>query len=376
MSRSTRSSRISMLVFALILAMVACKLALAPDDPPPPTVTDPAPDPGAFEPIELPVGYGADGGWIEVYFTDPSNPLGEDLRGGPDERLAAAIREARLSVDVAAYSLSLWSIRDALIEAHNRGVLVRVVMESTNLDKSVPQELKDAGIPMLGDRREGLMHDKFVVIDRAEVWLGSMNFTTNGGYDDNNNLIRIRSTKVAENYTTEFDEMFVDDMFGTDRVPLTPYPSLTVNGVALEIYFSPDDGVAEHLVGLLNNAEESIFFMAYSFTADDMGEAIRSRALAGVTVAGVMEESQFKSNIGTEYDPFKQAGLDVHLDGNNGLMHHKVFVIDRSIVVTGSYNFSASAEDRNDENVIIFYSPEIAELFLAEFGRVYEAAQP
>ncbi len=372
----SRFSRISILPVVLILALAACKLALPPNAPPTPTVTDPAPGPNAFEPIPLPVGFGADGGWIEVYFTDPTNPLGEGLRGGPDERLAAAIREARLSVDVAAYSLNLWSIRDALIEAHNRGVLVRVVMESTNMDKSVPQELKDAGIPMLGDRREGLMHDKFVVIDRAEVWLGSMNFTTNGGYDDNNNLIRIRSTKVAENYTTEFDEMFVDDQFGPDRVPRTPYPSLTVNGVALEIYFSPDDGVAAHLVSLLDNAEESIFFMAYSFTADDLGEAIRARALEGVTVAGVMEESQFKSNTGTEYDPFKQAGLDVRLDGNEGLMHHKVIVIDRSIVVAGSYNFSASAEDRNDENVIIFYSPEIAELFLAEFGRVYGEAQP
>ncbi len=370
----TRFSRNLMLLVVLTLALAACEPA--PDGPPPPIVTDPAPGPNAFEPIPLPVGFGADGGWIEVYFTDPTNPLGDDLRGGPDERLAAAIREARLSVDVAAYSLNLWSIRDALLEAHNRGVLVRLVMESTNMDKSVPQELKDAGIPMLGDRREGLMHDKFVVIDRAEVWLGSMNFTTNGGYDDNNNLIRIRSTKVAENYTTEFDEMFVDDKFGPDRLPRTPYPSLTVNGVGMEVYFSPDDGVAGHLVSLLNNAEESIFFMAYSFTADDLGEAIRSRALAGVTVAGVMEEDQFKSNIGTEFDPFKQAGLDVRLDGNDGLMHHKVFIIDRSIVVTGSYNFSASAETRNDENVIIFYSPEIAELFLAEFGRVYEEAQP
>jgi phosphatidylserine/phosphatidylglycerophosphate/cardiolipin synthase-like enzyme len=354
----------------------ACDPAPTPNYPPQHRVTDPGPVRNAFDPIELPVGYGADGGWIEVYFTDPFDPQGENLRGGPDERLAAAIREARLSVDAAVYSLNLWSIRDALIDAHNRGVLVRVVMESTNMDKSVPQELKDAGIPMLGDRREGLMHDKFVVIDRAEVWLGSMNFTTNGGYDDNNNLIRIQSTKVAENYTTEFEEMFVDDKFGPDWLLRTPYPSLTVNGVAMEIYFSPDDGVAEHLLGLLDRAEESIYFMAYSFTADNLGEAIRSRAQHGVAVAGVMEEEQVKSNIGTEYDPFKQAELDVRLDGNFGLLHHKVFIIDRSIVVTGSYNFSASAETRNDENVVVFYSPEIAELFLAEFERVYAEAQP
>ena len=72
----------------------------------------------------------------------------------------------------------------------------------------------DAGIPVLGDRREGLMHDKFVVIDRSEVWLGSMNYTYSGTYEDNNQLIHIRSVEMAENYTTEFEEMFVDDKFG------------------------------------------------------------------------------------------------------------------------------------------------------------------
>ena len=89
-----------------------------------------------------------------------------------------------------------------------------------------------------------------------------------------------------------------------------------------------------------------------------------------------MEEGQVKSNVGTEYDPFKQAGLDVRLDGNEGLMHHKVIVFDHAIVITGSYNFSASAETRNDENIVIIYSPEGAEQFLIEFQRVYSKAQP
>jgi phosphatidylserine/phosphatidylglycerophosphate/cardiolipin synthase-like enzyme len=56
-------------------------------------------------------------------------------------------------------------------------------------------------------------------------------------------------------------------------------------------------------------------------------------------------------------------------------MHHKVIIIDRSIVITGSYNFTASAEDRNDENIVIFFSPEIAHLFIVEFERVFNAAQ-
>jgi phosphatidylserine/phosphatidylglycerophosphate/cardiolipin synthase-like enzyme len=87
-----------------------------------------------------------------------------------------------------------------------------------------------------------------------------------------------------------------------------------------------------------------------------------------------MDESQIKSNQGTEFDPFIQAGLNIRSDNLPGLMHHKVMIIDESIVVTGSYNFTASAEDRNDENLVIIYSPEIARLYLAEFQRVFQQA--
>ena len=57
------------------------------------------------------------------------------------------------------------------------------------------------------------MHNKFTVIDRLEVWTGSMNYTINEAYFNDNNLIRIRSEQLAENYSTEFEEMFVDDQF-------------------------------------------------------------------------------------------------------------------------------------------------------------------
>ncbi len=327
-----------------------------------------------LEEIPLDIGFGMDGGWYELYFTDPINPQADSLRGGPDLRLAAAIDEARLSVDMAAYSISLWSVRDALINALHRGVTVRIVMESSNRDRDVPQELIDAGISIIGDRREGLMHDKFVIIDRSEVWLGSMNFTIGGGYKDNNNLLRIYSQKLVENYQKEFDEMFVDDHFGPDTVSDTPNSVLFVNGTMLENYFSPDDGVSDVIVDLLSDAQESIYFMAYSFTSDSISEVIQARAAEGVTVAGVMDYSQMKSNKGGEYDTFAQAGYDVRTDGIKGLMHHKVFIIDEQIVITGSYNFSRSAEERNDENILVIYNTDIAQEFLKEFERVQAEA--
>jgi len=254
-------------------------------------------------------------------------------------------------------------------------VEVRMVMESTNMLDVVPKALIDAGIPIIGDNQPGLMHDKFMVIDRSEVWTGSMNFTTSGAYDDNNNLIRIRSVKVAEDYTVEFEEMFVRKFFGPDIIAATPYSHPTIDGVPLEIYFSPDDGVARRIVELLRGAQQSIHFLAYSFTAPDFGDILLQKAKKGLNVSGVMEEEQVKSNQGTEFTPFQQAGLPVYKDGNPGQMHHKVFIIDEKIVITGSYNFSASAENTNDENVVIFFDQQIAMQYMDEFKRVLAEAQ-
>ena len=362
--------KILILIFIFTL-LSACDLTTA-SPPTAPTVDSVTGLSATLTEIPLGAGYAVRGAWFELYFTDPESPLASQETGGPDGPLADAIDSARLSVDVAIYSLSLNSIRDALLRAHDRGVQVRMVMESDNLDRSDPQKLKDAGIPILGDRREGLMHDKFVVIDNAEVWMGSMNFTNSGGYTDNNNLMRIRSVKMAENYTKEFEEMFINDKFGPDVVAETPNPRVTIDGTPIDVYFAPDDNVQASFLELINNAQESIYFMAFSFTSDPIGEAVRVSAKDGIVVAGVIETEQVKSNIGTEFDPFSQAQLDVYKDGNPGLMHHKVMIIDENIVIFGSYNFTNSAETKNDENLIVIYNEDIAAQFMAEFQRVYK----
>jgi phosphatidylserine/phosphatidylglycerophosphate/cardiolipin synthase-like enzyme len=190
-------------------------------------------------------------------------------------------------------------------------------------------------------------------------------------------LLHLRSSEIAEDYQVEFNEMFQEDLFGTDDLALTPNTVVQIGDSVVEIYFSPDDNVQNRLLELLESAEESIYFLAYSFTADPLGEAIRSRAAAGVTVAGVMENDQVRSNSGTEYDPFQQAGLDVRLDTDDSTQHNKIIIIDEHIVVTGSYNFSSNAEEINDENVVIIINRGAAAVYLEEFWRIFtQALQP
>lgn len=313
--------------------------------------------------------------WFEVYFTDPDSPEASTLRGGPDAALAKAIHQAKLSVEVAMDNLDLWSLRDALLAAHRRGIDVRVVIESDNLRSEEVQILLENGIPIQDDLNAGLMHNKFVILDRYEVWTGSMNFTVNGAYRSDNNLIRIRSPELAQDYLVEFNEMFADHQFGANSPDNTPLPRFLVDGTQVEVYFSPDDSTIKRIIDLIGTAREEVLFMAYSFTDDDLAFALKEAVDSGIKVAGVMDKSQALGNIGGEYGYLQKNGIDVRLDGNPFSMHHKVILIDDRIVVTGSYNFSHSAKTRNDENTLVIHSPEIATLYKEEFERVWSKAQ-
>jgi phosphatidylserine/phosphatidylglycerophosphate/cardiolipin synthase-like enzyme len=240
-----------------------------------PTATPVALEASSMSEIPLHVGHGVRGPWFDVYFSDPSNPLSTQMTGGLDERLVAAVDAARLSVHAAIFNITLNALRDALLRAHRRGVEVRLVTESDNMDGEDLQLLIAGGIPVLGDRRESTMHNKFMVVDGAEVWTGSMNFTVSGTYLDNNTLVRISSAALAYDYETEFGEMFEDDKFGDRTGRPTPYPQVEIAGTQLEVYFSPDDGVEAAIVDLLDSAEQSIHFLAFSFTSDRLGDAIR-----------------------------------------------------------------------------------------------------
>ena len=312
---------------------------------------------------------------ILILFSDPGGPASTTYRGGPDALLAQAIDEARYSVDVAMYNMDLWSLRDALLRAHRRGVSVRMVTDSDNILEREIQELLDADIPVLGDRREPLMHHKFVVIDRLDVWTGSMNMTVSGAYRNDNNLVRIRSSELAENYTREFEEMFLEDRFGALSQRDTPHPQVNVQGISIEVFFSPDDDPERRITELLLEAEQSIDFMAFAFTSDAIADAMLARFQAGVPVCGVIERGQ-AANAGSEYERLLQSGIDLRLDANERNMHHKVIIIDGAAVITGSYNFSRSAREFNDENVLVLHDAGLAERFLLEFNRIFEMAAP
>jgi len=348
--------------------------------------TIPTPAPGQQQnPTQLPnPTSGAAGGpaasWYEVYFTTPRYPdRPEDHHGSLDERLVAFIDTATKTIDLADYDFDLENVANALARAAQRGVRVRMVTDTdtlTNKDAAVQKAfgiVKQAKIPIVDDQRAPIMHNKFLVVDNAAVWTGSWNFTVGDTYRLNNNAIKIMSPELAQNYTAEFEKMFVERKFGPNKPAGVPHPKLTIDGIQVENYFAAEDHVASHVVDHLNQAKQSIHFLAFSFTHDGIGQAVMDRARAGVQVAGVFETTGSETRF-SEFGKMKQAGIDVLQDGNPYSMHHKVFVVDGHLVMFGSFNFSDSADNDNDENLLIVDDPALAAAFEAEFQRVRQVA--
>ena len=307
------------------------------------------------------------GAW-RIYFSEVN------VSGSPyslEKRLVNRLGAATARVDAALYHLDSTPVADALIKAHNRGVQVRVVTEADNVDEQEIERLQAAGISVADDGdNEGYMHHKFIVIDERYVWTGSYNTTYNGAYKNNNNVILIDSVPLAYNFTQEFRDLFLNARVGKSAGAFIAYPRIKL-GEETEVatYFSPGSDTISPLLREIKSAEKSIHFMAFSFTHDRLGNAMRDRFKSGVDVRGVFEARQVDQY--SEYEKLEAAGLPVIKDRNSGAMHHKVIVVDEETVITGSYNFSKNAEERNNENLLIIKgNREIAAAYLAEFEKI------
>jgi phosphatidylserine/phosphatidylglycerophosphate/cardiolipin synthase-like enzyme len=360
-------------ILLVMLAIAGIVFLYESANTPPPTATP-----------EAPVSKGGrtaiSSGLIKAYFTTPSlvYPDRRDQRANSPLLAAviADIAEADRTIDLAVFDLDLNSLADALIAADKRGVQVRLVIDSENLETpevaEVTGRMQKAGVAITFDAREAFMHNKFIVIDRRLVWMGSWNMTENDTYRNNNNMLRLRSQLAANAYQQEFEAMF-DGVFGP-RKPLITRPKISLDETPVDLYFSPEDGVAKYVLREIQRARKNIRFMAFSFTSAAIADAMIERHKAGVDVQGVMER-QNAGGLGAVYEQLLDGGITVVEDGNCYILHHKTIIIDNRIVITGSYNFTNSAERENDENLVIIADPELAEQFLAEWQRIDTQAQ-
>ncbi len=314
-----------------------------------------------------------------------NEPLARKSPVNTDKGLFSLIRSARESLDGAFYDIADPGVTAALIEAAQRGVRVRLVTDTDNMveknDPTRPRqailELQAAGIPVRDDRRSAIMHHKFLIVDGHTVWMGSTNLTTSSLYHHNNNALILKSRALADEYGKEFSKLFEQGVFGPLGGLLDGLlrPTMRLGDASVQVFFSPKGGGKGAVADELRHARKSIHFLTFSLTDKEVGGVLGEKLQAGVKVRGVFDRWLAAGQYSL-FLPFKAEGQAVFKDGNEALMHHKVFVIDGSTVITGSYNYSQNAEFANNESfVIVRRSPGLARAYEAEFDRVMQAAR-
>jgi phosphatidylserine/phosphatidylglycerophosphate/cardiolipin synthase-like enzyme len=316
------------------------------------------------------------GDWYDLYFTKPIIPDdARQHRDGMDERLVDLIGRAQKTVDVADYDFDLDNVASALASASKRGVRVRFVTDSDTVSNTRNQpvqsalgKLKAAGITIVEDRRPAIMHDKYTIVDGEWVATGSWNYTDGDTYRLNNWMGVFHSRDLATQYTADFASL-VAGKFGPAKAGKGPNEPILIGGSRVQSCFAPN-GKCGNLIAetIRREARSSIYFLAFSFTHDEIGQAIIDKAASGVKVGGVFETTGSQTQY-SEFGRMKKAGLDVYTDGNPYTMHHKVIVVDERIVLAGSFNFSSNADRDNDENLLVIENPAIAKAFKAEYDR-------
>ncbi|MEY3963454.1 MAG: hypothetical protein RLZZ106_709 [Cyanobacteriota bacterium] len=412
-------------------------------------------------PAELPLPAG-----IEVAFNHRADrhytsPIHAEARNGDnlEAMLVRGIEAAEEDILVAVQELSLPAIAEALVRQHRRGVSVKVVLENTystpwseqheaELDGHARQRrqllmeladrnrdgmlsldeqqrgdavalLQGAGVPVLDDTADGsqgsgLMHSKYVVVDRRVVITGSANFTASGIHGDAadrrtrgnvNHLLQLQSPELAELFADDFHRMWGDGPGGQSdsRFGLAkqsgPATRVMVGNTPVEVLFAPhrpsDPNNGLNLIGsTLAAAQQRVDMALFVFSAQALTDVIAGLQARGVQlrlladpgfasrsfsevldVLGVaLADRHCKLEAGNQ--PLQQAaeGVGIPRLARGDKLHHKVAIVDGRSVITGSFNWSPSAAHQNDEILLVIHSPLVAAHFTREIDRLWKGA--
>ena len=134
----------------------------------------------------------------------------------------------------------------------------------------------------------------------------------------------------------------------------------------LGVYFTPPAGAAQAIAKAIDASNKEVLVQAYGFTHNAIAQAVVRAHQRGVKVSVLLDQ---KSDHTNRYvvDLFNNAQVTMRQDGKHAIAHNKVMVVDENIVITGSFNFTNSAETRNAENFLILKSSPLAARYKEEW---------
>jgi phosphatidylserine/phosphatidylglycerophosphate/cardiolipin synthase-like enzyme len=393
---------------------------------------------------------------IQVAFNQRANqryrsPISGHWRQGDDLEalILTAIQGAQREILVAVQELSLPRVAEALVAAQRRGLRVAVVLENTystpwsslNLHDQAALEphqrirvaqlaalghgdavaiLQQGGVPLIddtadGSRGSGLMHHKFMVVDRRVVVTGSANFSPScihGDLDDPstrgnvNHLLRFDSPELATLFAGEFARLWGDGPGGLpdSRFGLAkgegPSQRVRIGPTTVTVLFAPhrrrdaNNGLLwleQQFAAVQGQLDMALFVFSAQNLADAMAalhqKGVRMRLLADPGFANrpfsevldllAISQPDHRCLLEAGNRPWQQAleGVGTPRLAGGDKLHHKIAVLDGRSVISGSFNWSPSAAFQNDETLLRIDSPPLAAHFEAEIDRLWRGAE-
>jgi phosphatidylserine/phosphatidylglycerophosphate/cardiolipin synthase-like enzyme len=312
-------------------------------------------------------------------------------------------KDESYAADVAIYQYELADIVDAVNQALDRGVKVRLIYHAKPGDKQTTKNKKSAAHLPAADKvarvTNAIFHHKFIVLSKIDggqripfaALAGSTNFTFNGVYCQANDIYVSTAAGVAHKYLDQFEKIFAGEAVADTKARDTEENVLDPSG-PLQVGFSPRAGKTDLscFATLINSAKQDVLF-ATAFNLDkSVMDALHGQPHDSILRYGVQDKAGKMTGIDADRTAaFTAAAMlpkglegwlqEQHVKGQTGsiLIHTKCIVVDftsdQPIVISGSHNFSANASQSNDENYEIFRGDtELADTFGCEIMRLFD----
>lgn len=322
---------------------------------------------------------------VDNSFSDGSAPSGT-IPSAIQTNVITLIDQVKQTLDVAVYNAGSTLIIDAIKRAVQRGVEVRYITDDET-SNSVLEGI--TAFPIFYRTGDGIMHNKFMIGDvesatEAWVWTGSTNWTINQLTSDANHAYVIRDQALAMNYKREFDEMWGENLshenslVGENKNDNTAH-LFSFNHKEIESYFSPSDEPDCHILEAISSANHHIEIALLLLTSGNLIDEIISLHHNDISVRVILEDEE-----SSQYavDRLREEGIPLAIHDPSSIFHHKYAIIDEGypnsdpMVVTGSHNWTFSADHINDENTLIVHDQAFANIFRQEFEARWKELDP
>ncbi|MEA1885084.1 MAG: phospholipase D-like domain-containing protein [Thermotogota bacterium] len=272
------------------------------------------------------------------------------------EQTLSLINNSHYTLDICVYSISDEVIVNTIEKKAQEGVRVRICTDNAyplNIDKV--SIVYDSG---------GLMHNKYMISDERLVWFGSTNLTPTSLEDHENNIIISDDINLIQTFQNHFNQCF-SGLFKTER---------TGAGSPV-LKFSPEEDCFDFLLNELSKAQKTVYIAMFAFSDNRIAHYLKVLSSKGVKIHILADKDWNLSSIYSDIDDMARYS-SVRMDVSEALLHEKFIVIDERVLLTGSYNYTASAQTRNDEFLYKSKARTLVKRFTDHFLNLWEASDP